>query len=230
MHITVLTLFPEIFPGPLGVSLLGRALENKIWSLKTVSLKDYGIGPHKTVDDACYSGGAGMVIRPDIIDSALVDATCCVDNFTCVYMTPRGSLMKDAMLKTYATPGHNIIVLCGRYEGVDQRVLEHWNFQEICLGDFVLCGGDIPAMAFIEGCVRYLPGVVGNAQSVASESFCHDLLEHPQYTRPKIWKEKGVPEVLTSGHHAKIAQWKKVLSEQHTKKIRPDLWSKYKNH
>ena len=138
--------------------------------------------------------------------------------------------MKDAMLKTYATPGHNIIVLCGRYEGVDQRVLEHWNFQEICLGDFVLCGGDIPAMAFIEGCVRYLPGVVGNAQSVASESFCHGLLEHPQYTRPKIWKEKGVPEVLTSGHHAKIAQWKKVLSEQHTKKIRPDLWSKYKNH
>ena len=227
MNVVVLTVFPDIFPGPLGASLLGKALQNNIWSLRAVSLKDYGIGRHKTIDDTGYSGGPGMVIRPDVVNAAMEDITQGTDNPTCIYMTPRGHVLTQKDIVHYAHTTDTMIILCGRYEGVDQRVLDKWHFQEVSLGDFILCSGDIPAMALIEACIRTLPGVLGNEQSVHQESFNHGLLEHPLYTKPRLWDNRAVPDVLLSGHHQHVQQWKHDQSKQHTKKIRPDLWSAY---
>jgi tRNA (guanine37-N1)-methyltransferase len=226
LNITVLTLFPELFPGPLGVSLLGKALTKGLWTLRIVNLREYGMGAHKTVDDSCYGGGAGMVMRPDVIHNALLDVACEKSNFLFVYMTPRGCPLQQHHLTSWSTVS-NIVILCGRYEGVDERVLKWWNFQEISLGDFVLCGGEIPAMAFIEGIIRLVPGVVGNETSLVTESFENNLLEHPQYTRPFEWNGMTVPEVLISGHHKNIHLWQKQQSQETTQHRRPDLWKQF---
>jgi tRNA (guanine37-N1)-methyltransferase len=226
VRITVLTLFPEVFPGVLGVSLLGKALVQGIWTLDIVNLREYGIGPHKTVDDACYGGGAGMVLRPDVIHHALLEKASEKDKALFLYMTPRGIPLQQHHLAHWKTAAH-IVILCGRYEGVDERVLQWWGFQEISLGDFVLCGGEIPAMALIEGLVRLIPGVVGNETSLVTESFENHLLEHPQYTRPFTWQDMTVPDVLVSGHHHNIQVWKNQHSCQITQQRRPDLWEKF---
>jgi tRNA (guanine37-N1)-methyltransferase len=229
LRITVITLFPELFPGPLQASLVGKALEKKRWDLTVVSLRDYGEGAYGAVDAPCYGGGAGMVIRPDVVDRALEEIMAqAPEKRPCfLYMTPRGAPLKQAHLHTWAAQKH-LVILSGRYEGVDQRVLEHWGFQEVSLGDFVLCGGDLPAMVLIEGCVRLLPDVLGNAESLVHESFENNpcLLEHPLYTRPRVWKNQCVPEVLLSGHHARIAHWKACQSYEDTLQRRPDLTQK----
>lgn len=225
-HVTVITLVPEIFPGPLQASLIGKALTAGLWRLTVVSLKEYGIGVHKAVDDSCYGGGAGMVIRPDVVDKALQEIVSCLEDPLLIYMSPRGDLMTQAHLSSWIRK-KNLVLLCGRYEGIDERVLQLWGFQEISLGDFVLCGGDLPAMALIEGCVRLLPGVIGNSTSLQTESFQNGLLEHPHYTRPAEWCGLSVPEILTSGHHQRIQQWQHEQSLKITAQRRPDLWAKY---
>ena len=227
LHVVVLTLFPEIFPGPLGVSLIGKALEQGLWKLSVVPLRDYGIGSYGAVDDTCYGGGPGMLIRPDVLDRALQEHTLSLKNPRFVYMTPRGEKMTQSHLAQWSDPLFEIVVLCGRYEGVDERILKWWGFHSLSLGDFVLCGGELPAMVFIEGCIRLLPHVVGNPQSVAHESFQNFLLEHPHYTRPHIWKNMTVPDVLLSGHHGQIQRWKYLNSCQYTQRHRPDLWKKH---
>jgi tRNA (guanine37-N1)-methyltransferase len=223
MTITVITLFPEMYPGPLGSSLVGKALMAGKWCLKTIDLRLYGLGRYGAVDDTCYGGGAGMVIRPDVVDAAVQDALKNLTHPKCIYMTPRGIPMQQEHFKNYTQSHQDLVILCGRYEGVDQRVLDFWKFDEISLGDFVLCGGDIPAMALIEGCIRLLPGVLHNAESTVNESFQSPLLEHPLYTKPAQWKDMAVPEVLLSGHHLNIEQWKQQQSIQDTRTRRPDL-------
>lgn len=224
-HVVVLTLFPEFFPGPLGGSILGRALAKRVWTLTILSLKPYGKKPYGALDDTAYGGGAGMVMRPDLLDHALVEACrIAAPHPLLIYPTPRGAPLTQAQLRSWSSQGRDLVVLCGRYEGIDQRVIDHWNIQEVCVGDIVLCGGEIPAMAMIEGCVRLLPGVLGNAQSAVEESFSQDLLEHPLYTKPRVWKDKSVPEVLLSGHHQRIQDWKMKESCSITRQRRPDLW------
>ena len=227
LSFTIITLFPDMYPGPLGCSLLGKALASGVWRLKTIDLRTYGLGRYGSVDDTCYGGGAGMVIRADVVDAALRDAMVGLIHPKMIYMTPRGRAMTQSDFQTYSQCTHDVVILCGRYEGVDQRVLDFWDFQELCLGDFVLCGGDIPAMAFIEGCIRLLPGVLHNPDSCISESFQRPLLEHPLYTRPATWNGVSVPEVLISGHHGQIKAWQQEQSKEHTKKVRPDLWQKF---
>jgi tRNA (guanine37-N1)-methyltransferase len=228
MSVTIITLFPEMYPGPLGISLIGKALLAGLWSLKTINLRHYGLGRYGAVDDTCYGGGAGMVIRPDVVHSAVKEALLGLENPRFVYMTPRGTPMAQSHFNRYGQSNQDLVIVCGRYEGVDQRVLDFWKFDEISLGDFVLCGGDIPAMALIEGCVRLLPGVVHNPESTVTESFQCDLLEHPQYTRPQEWQGMTVPDVLLSGHHRRIQQWQKDQSSAHTQVQRPDLWARFR--
>lgn len=223
MHVTVITLFPELYPGPLGVSVVGKALQTGLWSLRTLSIRSYATDKHHTVDDTCYGGGAGMVLRPDVVDAALRDATCHRPASVILYMTPRGEPLRQHRFNEWSEQVSHLVVLCGRYEGVDQRVLEAWNVFECSLGDFVLCAGDIPAMALIEGCIRLLPGVVHSPESVRHESFQEPMLEHPQYTRPAVWQGRHVPSVLLSGNHAHIEQWKRERSLADTHTRRPDL-------
>jgi tRNA (guanine37-N1)-methyltransferase len=223
MNVTIITLFPALYPGPLGQSLVGKALDNNKWSLRVIDLRTHGLGPHACVDDACYGGGPGMVIRPDVVDAAIKQSIGELVNPRFIYMTPRGVPMAQALLTQYAASDQEMVILCGRYEGVDQRVLDFWHFEEVSLGDFVLCGGDIPAMALIEGCVRLLPGVVHNPESTLRESFQTPMLEHPQYTRPQEWRGLPVPDVLVSGHHGKIRAWQETRALQDTQKRRPDL-------
>jgi len=226
--VTVITLFPDIYPGPLGASLLGKALSSGLWVLNAIDLRTYGLGRYGSVDDTCYGGGAGMVIRPDVVDAAVRQAIVGLNQPRFVYMTPRGVPMNQAHCRMYGQGDQDVVILCGRYEGVDQRVLDFWKFDEISLGDFVLCGGDLPAMALIEGCVRLLPGVLHNPESTVGESFQCDLLEHPQYTRPAHWQGLDVPDVLISGHHGHIHAWQKEKSLVYTEKKRPDLYEKYR--
>jgi tRNA (guanine37-N1)-methyltransferase len=223
MHVTIITLFPTLYPGPLGQSLVGKALYHNLWSLNVVDLRTHGLGVHASVDDSCYGGGPGMVIRPDVVDAAIRQAIVGLSNPRCIYMTPRGVPMNQALFTNCVASNQELIILCGRYEGVDQRVLDFWHFQEISLGDFVLCGGDIPAMALIEGCVRLLPGVVHNPESTLRESFQKPLLEHPQYTRPQEWRGISVPDVLISGHHGHIKAWQEACALKDTQERRPDL-------
>lgn len=227
LSFTIITLFPDMYPGPLGCSLMGKALASGLWRLQTLDLRTYGLGRYGSVDDTCYGGGAGMVIRADVVDAALRDAIVGLNHPTMIYMTPRGRTMAQSDFQAQVQCTKDVVILCGRYEGVDQRVLDFWNFQELSLGDFVLCGGDIPAMAFIEGCVRLLPGVLHNPDSCMTESFQSPLLEHPLYTRPALWNGVAVPQVLMSGHHGQIQAWQHAQSTEHTKKVRPDLWKKY---
>jgi tRNA (guanine37-N1)-methyltransferase len=223
---TILTLFPDMFPGPLGHSLAGRALENAIWSLEARQLRDFAPGKHRQVDDTPFGGGAGMVMRADVIDAA-IDAVS--DGRPLLYMTPRGRrLAQEDAVRLAAGPG--LIVLCGRYEGVDQRVIEARGAEELSIGDFVLSGGELAAMAAIDACVRLLPGVMGAAASALEESFTNFLLEYPHYTKPADWNRHPVPEILLSGNHAAIAAWRAQQSETITRERRPDLWAAHLAH
>jgi tRNA (guanine37-N1)-methyltransferase len=227
--VKIITLFPEMFPGHLGLSLAGKALEKEIWSLETVNPRYYATDLHKTVDDAPFGGGAGMVMKPDVLDRTL-QTQLPLGRF--IYMSPRGKPLTQALARELA--GEDLLtVLCGRYEGVDQRLLDAYKAEEISIGDYVLSGGEQAAMIMLDSIIRLLPGVVGNAETHDEESFSNGLLEYPHYTRPAEWTgpdgvARGVPEVLASGHHAKIKAWRLQQSEELTKTRRPDLWEKHR--
>ncbi len=225
----VVTLFPEAFPGVLGLSLTGRALEQGLWALEPVDLRPFGEGRHRNVDDAPAGGGAGMVLRADVMARALAVAQAGVPErarWPLVYLSPRGPRFDQAMAHRFAE-GDGITLICGRFEGLDQRVIDHFGIEEVSLGDFVLTGGEIAAQALIDASVRLIPRVLGNQASMEEESFSEGLLEHPQYTKPAVWEGRAIPEVLLSGHHAKIAAWRREMAERLTKERRPDLWRAY---
>ena len=218
---TVLTLFPAMFPGPLGQSLAGRALESGIWTLDARDIRDHANDRHRTVDDTPFGGGAGMVMRPDVVDAAIADAA---DGRPLLYVTPRGRrLAQEDAQRLAAGPG--VIVLCGRYEGVDQRVIDARQPDEISVGDYVLSGGELAAMVVLDACIRLLPGTMGAADSATEESFANNLLEYPHYTRPAEWQGRAVPPVLLSGNHAAIAAWRTEQAVTITQQRRPDLWA-----
>lgn len=217
----VVTLFPDAFPGVLGQSLTGTALQKGLWSLSTTDLRRYGIGKHRKVDDTPAGGGAGLVLRPDVIAAALHDAK---GPGPLIYLSPRGRPFNQAMAQRLAA-GPGVTLLCGRFEGVDQRVIDHFNILEVSLGDFVMTGGEIAAQALLDASVRLLPGVIGNMASTEEESFSNGLLEHPQYTKPAEWLEHAIPDVLTSGDHGKVEAWRRAQSEALTRERRPDLWA-----
>jgi tRNA (guanine37-N1)-methyltransferase len=219
---TVLTIFPEMFPGPLGLSLAGKALERGLWRLDPVGLRRFTSDRHQTVDDTPFGGGAGMVMRPDIVAQAVDHVVEQGAPGPLVYLSPRGVPLRQAMVKELAG-GPGVVLLCGRYEGVDHRVIEARGFLEVSIGDFVLSGGELAAMILIDACVRLLPGVVGDAASLAQESFASGLLEYPHYTRPQVWEGRAVPEILLSGHHARIEAWRQEQALAITKSRRPDL-------
>jgi tRNA (guanine37-N1)-methyltransferase len=222
----VLTLFPEMFPGPLGVSLAGRALERGLWSLSALDIRSFATDKHRTVDDTPFGGGPGMVMRPDVVDAALDAAASGGGELPVIYLTPRGAPLNQARVRTLAS-GPGAILLCGRYEGIDQRVIDRRRVEEMSLGDFVLSGGEPAAIALLDACVRLLPGVIGAAETLAEESFEQGLLEYPHFTRPAEWQGLSVPEVLISGHHERIQAWRLAEAEKTTRERRPDLWSRY---
>lgn len=229
----VLTLFPSAFPGVLGESLTGKALQEGLWQLEAIDLRQFGLTKHRNVDDTPAGGGAGMVLRPDVLGNAIEHAMADTSasqggNWPLIYLTPRGKPMNQAMMQNLARCD-GMTLLCGRFEGVDERVLEQYNIQEVSLGDFVMTGGELAAQALIDATVRLIPGVLGNQASTEEESFSSGLLEHPQYTRPAEWKGRKIPDVLMSGHHGKIAEWRQQMSEEITKVRRPDLWQAYQN-
>ncbi len=223
----IITLFPQAFPGVLGESITGKALQDGLWQLQTYNLRDYGIGKHRNVDDTPAGGGAGMVLRADVLEKAILDARSGIKGVApLVYLSPRGRRFDQAMARDWARMD-GVTMLCGRFEGVDERVLQYFGIQEVSLGDFVMTGGEIAAQAMIDATVRLLPGVLGNADSAVEESFSSGLLEHPQFTKPSEWQGLPIPEVLLSGNHAKIAEWRRRMSEKITQDRRPDLWDKY---
>ncbi|WP_291734345.1 tRNA (guanosine(37)-N1)-methyltransferase TrmD [Leisingera sp. F5] len=220
----VITLFPTAFPGVLGESLTGKALQDGLWQLETVDLREFGAGKHRNVDDTPAGGGAGMVLRADVLGTAIEHTMAGTKgNWPLIYLSPRGRRMNQQMMQNFAQCD-GMTLLCGRFEGVDERVLEHYGIQEVSLGDFVMTGGELAAQALIDATVRLLPGVLGNQASTEEESFSSGLLEHPQYTRPAEWNGRAIPDVLMSGHHGKIAEWRHRMSEDITKARRPDLW------
>ena len=223
---SVLTLFPDIFPGPLGQSLAGRALDDGIWSLDVTDIRDFGTGKHRKVDDTPFGGGAGMVMRPDVVDAAVGPVA---DGRPVIYLTPRGRRFTQADAVRFAS-GDGLILVCGRYEGVDQRVIEARAMEEFSVGDYVLSGGELAALVLLDAVVRLLPGVMGAAESALDESFSAGLLEYPHYTRPAEWAGRTVPDVLRSGNHAAVAAWRQAESEQITMRRRPDLWAARPNH
>jgi tRNA (guanine37-N1)-methyltransferase len=218
---TVLTLFPEAFPGLLGLSIVGAALEKGVWELETVDIRDHGFGKHRNVDDTPAGGGAGMVMRADVA-AAAIDSVEPAGRPR-LYLSPRGARLTQAKVHDLAA-GPGVILLCGRFEGLDERVIEGRTLEEVSIGDFVLAGGEVAAQALIEACVRLLPGVAGNARSVELESFEAGLLEHPHYTRPQVWEGREIPPVLLSGDHARIEAWRRDQAEELTKARRPDLY------
>jgi tRNA (guanine37-N1)-methyltransferase len=225
---TVLTLFPEMFPGLLGHSLAGKALAKSRWQLETIDIRSFATDRHGTVDDTPFGGGAGMVMRPDIVDAAIRSVQV---PHRLLVMSPRGQVF-DQTLATELSRSEGVTLLCGRYEGIDQRVIEAHGATEISVGDYVLSGGETAAMVILDACVRLLPGVMGNETTVDEESFANGLLEYPHYTRPAVWQdangiERTVPAVLLSGHHAKINDWRQVEAERLTCEKRPDLWQQY---
>jgi tRNA (guanine37-N1)-methyltransferase len=223
----IITLFPQAFPGVLGESLTGKALKDGLWQLQPIDLRPYGEGKHRNVDDTPAGGGAGMVLRPDIVGRAIEDAKSRAKGVTpVIYLSPRGRRFDQALARELSQ-ADGVILLCGRFEGVDERVIEEHGILEVSLGDFVLTGGEIAAQALIDATVRLIPRVLGNQASTEEESFSHGLLEHPQYTKPALWKGRAIPEVLLSGHHAKITDWRREMAERLTKERRPDLWRAY---
>lgn len=221
---SVLTLFPGMFPGPLGASLAGKALEEGIWALDALDIRRFASDKHASVDDTPFGGGAGMVMRPDVLDRALASVEDRPGPR--IYLSPRGRLLEQARVKELAQ-GPGVVLLCGRYEGIDERVIEARGLEEVSLGDFVLSGGEPAAIALIDAAVRLLPGVMGAAEGLVEESFEAGLLEYPHYTRPREWQGRTVPEVLISGHHEKIRAWRRAEAERVTAARRPDLWSRY---
>jgi tRNA (guanine37-N1)-methyltransferase len=220
---TVLTLFPEMFPGPLAHSLASKAREAGLWRLDTVDIRDFAEDKHRTVDDAPFGGGPGMVMRPDVVDRA-IEATGFAGPL--LFLSPRGRRLDQARVRELAA-GPGLALLCGRFEGVDQRIVEARAIEEVSLGDFVLSGGEPAALALIDACVRLLPGVVGDAATLDEESFAAGLLEYPHYTRPQIWQGRAVPAVLLSGHHDEIRRWRLAEAERATRERRADLWTQY---
>ena len=221
----VLTLFPEMFPGPLGTSLAGQALNAKIWSLDTIQIRDFGIGKHAQVDDTPTGGGAGMVLRADVLGPALDHAKTLNPDAPLVYMSPRGKPLTQELARALVA-GPGVTILCGRFEGIDERVIEHYAMTEISIGDYVLSGGELAGMVLLDSVVRLLPGVIGAAESLTHESFEHGLLEYPHYTKPREWQGRPTPDVLLSGDHKKIAQWRQQQSEAVTAARRPDMLGK----
>ncbi len=216
---SVLTLFPAMFPGPLGQSLAGRALETGLWTLDVTHIRDFAQDRYKTVDDTPFGGGAGMVLRADIVDAAVASVA---DDRPVVCLTPRGRQFSQADARRFAA-GSGVVLLCGRYEGIDQRVIETRKMQEISIGDYVLSGGELAALVLLDSIVRLLPGVMGAPESAIEESFSRGLLEYPQYTRPAEWQGRRVPDVLLSGHHSAVAAWRQAELERITRERRPDL-------
>lgn len=226
--VTILTLFPEMFPGPLGLSLLGKALEKNLWELEVVDIRNFAEDKHQTVDDTCFGGGPGMVMQPDVVDKAL-SSVMKKGKARLFHLTPRGRVFKQEIAKEIADSNVPLVFLCGRYEGIDQRVLDQWEAEDISLGDFVLTGGELAAMTILDASLRLIPGVIGDEASLEEESFSHGLLEYSHFTRPRVWKGREVPEVLLSGNHQKIVEWRRKEAETITKLRRPDLWNNYLN-
>ena len=224
-RVSVLTLFPDMFPGPLGVSLIGKALDKNLWSLDLRDIREHGLGKHRTVDDTPAGGGPGMVMRADVACAAIDAARKSNPDVPAIYLSPRGIPLTQARVKELAS-GPGAILLCGRFEGLDERAIETRQLEELSLGDFVLAGGEVAAMALVEACVRLIPGVLGAEDSPADDSFSAGLLEYPQYTRPKSFEGNDIPAPLTSGNHAEIARWRREKAEDLTKCRRPDLWAK----
>ncbi|GAA3866292.1 tRNA (guanosine(37)-N1)-methyltransferase TrmD [Celeribacter arenosi] len=222
----IITLFPTAFPGVLGESLTGKGLQDGLWQIEPIDLRIFGDGKHRNVDDTPAGGGAGMVLRPDVmgkaVDFALNGAPVDRDEWPLVYLSPRGKRFDQAMARKWSK-ARGMTMICGRFEGLDERVIEHYGIEEVSLGDFVMTGGEIAAQAMIDATVRLLPGLVGNAESLDEESHSHGLLEHPQYTRPAEWRGHSIPDVLMSGHHGKIAEWRREMAEKITAERRPDL-------
>ena len=221
----VITLFPEVFPGVLGASLTGKALADGLWRLETVDLRLFGEGKHRNVDDTPAGGGAGMVLRADVMAKAIRHADGGGD-LPLIYLSPRGRPFDQARAEDLAR-GPGVCLIAGRFEGLDQRVIDHFGIEEVSLGDFVMTGGEIAAEAVLDATVRLLPGVVGNAASLEEESFARGLLEHPQYTRPATWEGREIPQVLTSGDHGAVERWRREEAERLTKERRPDLWERH---
>ena len=221
----VFTLYPELFPGPLGSGLYKKALEKKMWSLEVVNIRDYALDKHKTVDDTPFGGGSGMLMRADVIANSL-DKNISDKNEPIIYLSPKGRKFDQTYAKKILNK--NINIICGHFEGVDERLMETRNIEEISIGDYVLSGGEIGAFVVIDTIVRLIPGVLGNSSSLAEETFERNLLEYPQYTKPQKWEKKEVPEVLLTGDHAKIKDWRSTQSRDITRRRRPDLWKKYK--
>lgn len=223
---TFITLFPEAFPGPLGVSILDRARREEIWTLETVQLRDFGLGKHRQVDETPAGGGAGLVIRPDVAAAAIDSLP--QSGAPLIYPSPRGMPFSQALAQDWAT-GPGLTFFCGRFEGLDQRVIDERGMIEVSLGDFVLAGGEVAAMAMLEATLRLIPGVAGNQASVEDESFSSGLLEYPHFTLPRTWEGQGTPDVLLSGNHKAVEEWRNQQSEALTKSRRPDLWAAFRN-
>jgi tRNA (guanine37-N1)-methyltransferase len=221
---SVLTIFPDMFPGPLGLSLAGKALASRAWALDVVDIRDFATDKHRTVDDTPAGGGPGMVMKADVLGRA-IDATA-TDTRPRLLMSPRGTPLTQARIEALSGDA-GVILVCGRFEGIDERVIAARGLEEVSVGDYVLSGGEIAAMALIDACVRLLPGVMGAVASGAEESFADGLLEYPHYTRPQLWEGRPIPEILTSGDHAKIAAWRRTEAERLTKERRPDLWAAF---
>ena len=226
LNVQIFTLYPELFPGPLDIGLYKKAKLKKLWSLKVINIRDYSKDKHRTVDDTPYGGGNGMLMRADVIAAALdknIDKRKKEKN---IYLSPKGNFFNQTLAKKFSKL-NNINIICGHFEGVDQRVLETRNIEEISLGDYVLSGGETASLVFLDAIIRLLPGVLGNKFSTQEESFENSLLEYPQYTKPQKWEKKSPPDVLLSGDHAKIKGWRLAQSEAITRRLRPDLWQKY---
>ncbi len=227
MKVNILTLYPDMFPGTLGYSLAGKARAEGKWSLNVVNIRDFAMDNYQSVDDTPFGGGAGMVMKPDVLDAAL---TAVYRTGPLYYLSPRGPVFTQETAKSWATQSDEMTFLCGRFEGVDERILEKWPFQEISIGDFILSGGEPALITMLDAVIRLLPSVMGNDDSAREESFSEGLLEYPQYTKPQVWQGRAVPDVLLSGHHANIRKWRLEQSETLTKTRRPDLWTKYLAH
>ena len=230
MRIIILSSYPQMFPGTLGHSVIGNALNSKKFDLEVVDLHKFGIDQRGSIDDEPFGGGPGMVIRPDVVENAINSISLKNTNLVKVFLTPSGKRLTQENLKNLSKY-NEMVILCGRFEGVDQRAIEILGFQEVSIGDYVLSGGEIAAQVLVEGCIRLIPGVLGQPQSLLEESFSNNLLEYPHYTRPRVWEDKKgnkheVPEVLVSGHHEKIGRWRKDKSLERTKNLRPDLLKK----
>ncbi len=221
----VFTLYPELFPGPLAVGLYKKAMEKKIWSLDIINIRDYALDKHKTVDDTPFGGGSGMVMRPDVLANSL-DRNILDKKESVIYLTPKGKKFDQNHAKKFLK--NNINIICGHFEGIDERVLQTRNIEQVSIGDYVLSGGETGAFVVLDVLVRLLPGVLGNIDSLSEESFENSLLEYPQYTKPQKWEKKEVPNVLLTGDHKKIKDWRLAQSEDITRRLRPDLWEKYK--